>query len=81
MSEYDTSHLQELGKRRQKLVAQLDALDAELEPEVRAAAVAGIPQVDVIRWTGMARESVRLKSMSPEQRDELRQRRRKGASQ
>jgi hypothetical protein len=78
MSEHDTTHLQELARRRQKLVTQLEALDVELEPEIYAAAPAGVPQIDIIRWTGLARESVRLKSMSPEQREELRQRRRKG---
>lgn len=80
MSEHDTNHLQELARRRRKLVDQLDALDVELEPEIYAAAQAGVPQVDIIKWTGLARESVRLKSMSPEQRDELRARRRKGGS-
>jgi predicted mannosyl-3-phosphoglycerate phosphatase (HAD superfamily) len=77
MSEHDTSHLQELGKRRQKLAAQLEALDEELAPEVFAAAQAGVPQVQIIEWTGMARESIRLKSMTPEQREAEREKRRK----
>jgi hypothetical protein len=77
MSEHDTTRLQDLGKRRQKLIEQLAALDRDLEPEIYAAAQAGIQQVDIIRWTGLARESVRVKSLSPEQRQTLKERRRK----
>lgn len=78
MTEHDTAQLQALGKRRQKLVAQLADLDAQLEPEIFAAAQAGVPQKDIIGWTGMVRESVRLKSMTPEQREAERAKRRKG---
>lgn len=77
MTEYNTTRLQELGKRRQRLAGQLSALDVQLEPVIYAAAQAGVPQIDIIRWTGLARESVRLKSMTPEQRDAERQKRRK----
>lgn len=76
MSEHDTGHLQELGKRRQRLAAQMADLDRELEPEIFAAAQAGVPQIDIIKWTGMARESIRLKSMTAEQREDERRRRR-----
>ncbi len=68
MSAHDTSKLEELGRRRQRLERQLKELDQELTPEIQAAAAAGVAQVDIIRWTGLARESVRLKSMSPEER-------------
>lgn len=77
MSDHDTTHLKKLGERRQKLLTQLEALDAELEPAVFAAAQAGVPQIDIIKWTGLARESVRLKSMTEEEREKLRARRRK----
>lgn len=77
MSEHDTTHLQELGKKRQRLMGQLYALDAELDPEIQAAAQAGVEQIQIIRWTGMARESIRLKSMTPEQRQKVRDRRKK----
>lgn len=77
MSEHDTSRLQELGRRRRKLEAQLAEVDKDLEPEIFAAAQANVPQVDIIEWTGLARESVRLKSMTEQQREELRARRRK----
>jgi hypothetical protein len=77
MSEHDTTRLQELGRRRQKLVGQLADLDRDLDPEIAAAAQAGVPQVDIIRWTGLSRESVRRKSLTDEQREQLRARRRK----
>lgn len=77
MSKHDTTHLQELGKKRQRLMGQLYALDAELDPEIQAAAQAGVEQIQIIRWTGMARESIRLKSMTPEQRQKVRDRRKK----
>jgi hypothetical protein len=77
MSEHDTSRLQDLGKRRQKLTAQLADLDRDLEPEIYAAAQAGVPQVDIIRWTGLSRESVRRKSMSDADLAEERRKRRK----
>jgi hypothetical protein len=71
MSDHD-SKIQELGRKRQRLVEQLRALDAELDPHIQAAAQGGTPQVDVIKWTGLARESVRLKSMTDEERDAVR---------
>jgi len=77
MTTHDTTHLEALGRRRQKLVAQMAELDAELEPEIFAAAQAGVEQVQIIKWTGMARESIRLKSMTPEQREAERAKRRK----
>lgn len=77
MSEHDTTRLQELGKKRQRLMGQVHELDRELDPEIYAAAQAGVPQVDIVRWTSMARESIRLKSMTPEQREAERQKRRK----
>ncbi len=73
---YDTNRLQELGKRHQRLVAQLAEVDAALDTEILQAAQAGVPQVDIIRWTGLARESVRRKSMTPEQNESERAKRR-----
>ena len=72
MNTHDTTRLQDLGKRRQRLAAQMAALDEELKPEIFAAAQAKVPQKLIINWTGMARESVRLASMTPEQREDER---------
>ncbi|GIE29950.1 hypothetical protein Ait01nite_029950 [Actinoplanes italicus] len=80
MSEHDTTRLQDLGKRRQRLAAQMATLDEELKPEIFAAAQAKVPQKLIIGWTGMARESVRLASMTPEQREDERAKRRTAAN-
>lgn len=77
MNGYDTTRLQDLGKRRQKLAAQLAELDRELDAEIPAAAAADVAQVDIIKWTGLARESVRRKCLTDEEREALRERRRK----
>lgn len=75
---YDTTRLNTLGKQRIKLVQQERDLRPELEPEIRRAALAGVPQVDIMRMTGYSREMVRLASMSDEEREAERAKRRKG---
>ena len=74
---YDMTRLNALGKRRQRLMEQLEALRIEIEPEIRAAAQAGVPQVDIVRATGYTRETVRVASMAPEERQAERAKRRK----
>ena len=69
MSAHDTTHLQELGRRRKKLMAQVAALEEELTPEIIAAAQANVKQVLIMEWTGMSRETVRRNSMTPERRE------------
>lgn len=76
MSTHDTSKLQDLGKKRQRLERQLAELDEQLDVEIRAAAAAGVAQVEIIGWTGLARESVRRKSMSEAELEALREARR-----
>jgi len=73
MSAHDTSKLQDLGRRRQRLEAQLSEVDAALDAEIAAAAAANVPQVDIISWTGLSRESVRRKSMDEAGRAALRE--------
>lgn len=77
---YDLTRLTALGKKRKKLIDELAALDEELKPEIRAAHVAGVEQKKIIDLTGYARESVRLASMTPEEREQERQKRRKPSS-
>ena len=79
MSAHDTTHLQELGRRRKKLMAQVAALEEELTPEIITAAQAGVKQVMIMEWTGMSRETVRRNSMTLEQRDAERAKRREKA--
>lgn len=76
---YDTSRLNALGRQRIKLMQQERELRPELEAEIRKAALAGVEQVEIIRATGYSREAVRLASMSEEEREAERAKRRKRA--
>lgn len=80
MSEYDTIRLKDLGKRRQRLADQLAEVDRQLDQEIPVATAAGVQQIDIIRWTGLARESVRRKAMTEAEREQLRQARRRGGN-
>ncbi|XVU25824.1 hypothetical protein ACQPZJ_01830 [Actinoplanes sp. CA-054009] len=82
MTAFDTTRLQQLGKRRRALVAEIAKLDAELDAEIFAAAHAEprVPQTSIIEWTGHARETARRKEMTPEQLEEERRKRRAKSS-
>jgi predicted mannosyl-3-phosphoglycerate phosphatase (HAD superfamily) len=73
----ELSALKTLGSKRIRLTEQAERLRPELEAAIRAAAAAGVPQKQIIEVTGMARESVRLASMSEEEREAERAKRRK----
>ncbi len=75
---HDLTKLKALGAKRKRLMAQIDELRPELETEIRAAAVADVKQVDIIDITGYSREMVRLASMSEEDREAEKVKRRKG---
>jgi hypothetical protein len=77
MNAHDTTSLQELGSRRRKLAAQLAAVERELDPVIFAAAQAGIPQTAIVETTGLTRETIRRKSMTPEDLEAERAKRRK----
>lgn len=65
---YDTSRLTQLGKKHQRLRAELEALRPELAEEIQAAAAAGVPQVEIVRASGYTRDQVRQISLPPERR-------------
>lgn len=71
------NRLNTLGRQRKKLVQAETELRAELEAEIRAAALAGVEQKEIIKATGYSREMVRLASMSEEEREAERAKRRK----
>lgn len=52
-----------------------------LQDLIRKADAAGMKQAEIVELTGYARDNIRLLCMSPEQREELRRRRRVGADQ
>jgi len=51
--------LTQLGRRHQRLRADLDAIRPQLADAIRAAAAAGTPQVDIVRATGYTRDQIR----------------------
>jgi hypothetical protein len=56
---YDMMNLAQLGRRHQRLRADLEALRPQLRAEIRAAAAAGVRQVDIVKATGYTRDMVR----------------------
>lgn len=59
MTEYDTSRLAALGRRRRRLTADLAELRREILPEVLAALRAGVAQARVVELSGYTREQLR----------------------
>lgn len=56
---YEPDRLAQLGKRHQRLRADLDTVRPELAEEIRAAAAAGVPQVEIVKLSGYTRDQVR----------------------
>lgn len=65
---YNPERLNELGRRRLELRAQLDAVSAELDAEILTAAGRGLLQAEIVRRTDLTRESVAQKMRPKEQR-------------
>lgn len=58
MTEYDTARLAELGRRRRRLRTDLAKVNGELTEEIPKALEAQVAQAEIVRLTGMTRESV-----------------------
>ncbi len=56
---YDRTRLDQLGKKMQRLRAELEALRPDLADEIRTAHEAGLPQVEIVKATGYTRDQVR----------------------
>lgn len=65
---YDPNRLAQLGKKHQRLRAELEALRPELAEEIRAATAAGVAQVEITKATGYTRDQVRQITLPPERR-------------
>jgi hypothetical protein len=59
MTTYDTTNLTQLGRKLQRLRAELDAVRSPLAEEIRAAHAGGVPQVEIVKATGYTRDAVR----------------------
>lgn len=73
---YDTKRLADLGRKHRKLKADLDALRAEIVPEIIAADLAGLQQKDIAELSDYTRESIRQICLTDEQREDEREKRR-----
>lgn len=78
--DYDLSRLQQLGRKRKKLLDQLEELRPAITAEVIAAAQADVAQTEIVKASHYTRDWVRQMCMTDEQRAELRQKRRKTSS-
>lgn len=77
---HDLSRLQQLGRKRKRLLDQLEELRPAITAEVIAAAQDDVPQTDIVKASHYTRDWVRQMCMTDEQRNELRQKRRKASS-
>jgi hypothetical protein len=64
----ETDRLAQLGRRHQRLRADLEALRPELAEEIRAAASSGVAQVVIVKATGYTRDQVRQICLPTERR-------------
>lgn len=78
---YDRTRLKALGSQNKAIKAAEEELRPELWAEIRAAHLGGVQQKDIIEDTGYTRETVRLASMSEQEREDERVKRRKPAQQ
>lgn len=77
---HDLTKLTKLGKEHKRIAARMEELRPELVEEIRAAAHAGVSQTEIIGLSGYTRNTVRLASMSPEERDAENAKRRKATT-
>ncbi len=66
--DYDSTRLAQLGRRHQRLRADLEALRPGLADEIRLAAAAGVPQAEIAAMSGYTRDQVRQITLPPERR-------------
>lgn len=64
--DYNPERLTDLGAQRTQLRADLNRVNLELDEEILAAATAGVLQADIVRRTGLSRESVAQKMLPKE---------------
>lgn len=65
---YDPTHLERLGKRHQRLRAELEELRPRLADHIRGAHDAGMAQVDIAKATGYTRDQIRQICLPEEKR-------------
>lgn len=74
--DYDLTQLTHLGRKRKRLLDQVDGIRDELIPEILAADQAGVPQKTIAELTHYTRDTIRQLCLTPEQREHERELRR-----
>jgi hypothetical protein len=74
--DYDLTRLTQLGRRRKRLLDQLEELRKEITPEILAAHAADVEQKTIAELSHYTRDTVRQICLSPEQRQAEREKRR-----
>lgn len=74
--DYDLTRLTQLGRKRKRLLDQVDDVRDELIPEIVAADQAGVPQKTLVELTHYTRDTIRQICLTPEQREHERELRR-----
>lgn len=66
--DYNPERLTDLGAERTRLRADLNRVNLELDEEILTAAKAGVLQAEIVRRTGLSRESVAQKMLPKDER-------------
>lgn len=74
--DYDLTRLATLGRKRKRLLDQIEELRKEITPEILAANTAKVEQKTIAEVSHYTRDTIRQICLDPEQREEERKRRR-----
>jgi hypothetical protein len=66
--DYDLTRLTQLGRRRKRLLDQIEELRREITPEILAAHAANVGQKTIAEVSHYTRDTVRQICLTPEQR-------------
>lgn len=74
--EPDLNRLTQLGRKRKRLLDQVEEVREQITPEIIAADQAGVPQKTIAELTHYTRDTIRQMCLTPEQREHERELRR-----
>jgi hypothetical protein len=65
---YDPDRLRRLGSEHKRIKTRLKSLVPELADEIRTAAAADVPQVEIVEATGYTRDQIRQICLPPDKK-------------
>lgn len=74
--DYDLSRLAALGRKRKRLLDQIEEVRREITPEILAAHNADVEQKTIVELSHYTRDTIRQICLTPEQREAEREKRR-----